>query len=130
MARSGDPRWIFLGLPFTLALFVGGRYAPTGYRLGPDGLRIERRAAPRVIPYHAIRAVDRQPRRIGGLSMVGFRGVFGHFGTFWNPSLGTHQLWVSDTGSIVWLATTDGWIAVSPDPPDAFVEHLRARIGG
>src|SRR5262249_36108009 len=37
-----DPRWIFLSLPFTLMVFVLGRYAPTAYRLGADGIRIDR----------------------------------------------------------------------------------------
>lgn len=130
MAKSGDLRWVFLGLPFTLVLFVGGRYAPTGYRLGSDGLHIERRAGPRVIPYRAIRLVDRQARRTGGLSVLGFKGAFGHFGRFWNPSIGTYQLWLTNTHSIVWLATTAGWVAVSPDRPDEFVARLRAHIGG
>jgi Bacterial PH domain len=128
-AKSGDPRWIFLGLPFTLVLFVAGRYAPTGYRLGADGLHIERRAAARVIPYHAIRAVDREPRRVGGLSMLGFKGLFGHLGRFWNPTTGVHRLWLTNTHSIVWLRTATGWVAVSPDRPDEFVERLRARAG-
>lgn len=129
-AKSGDPRWIFLGLPFTFVLFVAGRYAPIAYRLSADGLHIERRAAAKVIPYHAIHAVDREPRRIGGLSTMGFKGVFGHFGRFWNPTVGTHQLWLTNTRSIVWLETATGWVAVSPDRPDEFVERLRARIGG
>ena len=129
-AKSGDLRWIFLGLPFTLALFVAGRYAPIAYRLGADGLSIERRAGPRVIPYRAILAVDRAPRRAGGLSVMAFKGVFGHFGRFWNSTVGFHQLWLTNTHSIVWLRTATGWVALSPDRPDEFVERLRARAGG
>ncbi|MGH7388195.1 MAG: PH domain-containing protein [Candidatus Rokuibacteriota bacterium] len=128
-AQTGDLRWIFLGLPFALVLFVAGRFAPTGYRLGPQGVHIERRAWAKVTPYREIRGVDREPRRIVGMSMMGSNGVFGRFGRFWNMSIGFYQLWLSNTRTIVWLHTSDGLIALSPDRPDEFVERLRARLG-
>jgi len=127
---TGDLRWIFLGLPFTLVLFVAGRYAPNAYRLATDGVHIERRAGPKVIPYRTIRNVDREPRPIGGVSVLGSKGVFGRFGRFWNPTLGSYQLWLSNTHGVVWLHTTSGWVAVSPDRPDDFVDRLRARGPG
>ncbi|HSF03907.1 MAG TPA: PH domain-containing protein [Solirubrobacterales bacterium] len=127
-AQRGDLRWIFLGLPFTLVLFVAGRFAPTGYRLGLEGVRIERRAGAKVIPYRAIRGVDREPRRTVGMSMLGSNGVFGRFGRFWNLRLGFYQLWLSNTRTVVWLHASDGLIALSPDRPDEFVARLRARL--
>ena len=54
--QSGDPRWLFVSLPFTLLLFVVGRFAPAGYRLDADGLHVERKAGPKVIAYRTIRA--------------------------------------------------------------------------
>lgn len=127
-AQTGDLRWLFLGLPVTLALFVLGRLAPTGYRLAGDGVHVLRRAGPRIIAYRAIRAVDRAPRPLRGISFTATRGIFGHFGTLWNTSLGFYRVFITNSDSVVWLETSDGWIALSPDRPDEFVDRLRARL--
>ena len=124
--KTGDARWLFLSLPFMLMIFVMGRFAPTGYRLAPDGVRVERRARSTVIPYRRIRAVDRQPRSVAGLSMFGSQGVFGRFGTFWNMRLGFYRLYVTNRAAVVWLATDDGWVGLSPDRPEEFVRRLEA----
>jgi len=129
-ARSGDPRWLFLSLPFTLLILVAGWFAPTGYHLAADGVRVERRAGARVIPYRAIRAVDREPRPLQGLTVAACRGVFGRFGRFWSPHLGFYRLYVTDGARVVWLTTDRGLVGLSPDRPDAFVEALRRRAGG
>jgi Bacterial PH domain len=127
-ARSGELLWLFLSVPITLALLVMARYAPTGYRLGPEGVVIERRAGAKVIPYREIRSVDRIPRPIGGISMTASNGVFGRFGHFWNSTLGFYRLFVTDRDKIVWLGTTRGWTGLSPDRPDEFVERLSGKI--
>jgi hypothetical protein len=127
--QSGDVSWMLLGLPFTLALFVMARLAPSGYALAGDGVHIERRIGPRVIPYRSIRAVDRAPRRVGGLSVTGSKGIFGRFGRFWNTELGLYRLYLSNTDAVVWLDTTDGLVGLSPDRPDEFVDRLRGRLG-
>ena len=126
--KTGDARWLFLSLPFMLMIYVMGRLAPTGYRLAPDGVRVERRARSTVIPYRRIRSVDREPRSVAGLSMFGSQGVFGRFGTFWNMRLGFYRLYVTNRDAVVWLATDDGWVGLSPDRPDEFAEKLRARM--
>jgi hypothetical protein len=128
--KSGDPRWMFLSLPFTLVVFVIARYAPSGYRLAADGVRVERRAGAVVIPYRRIRAVDRALRPVGGMSLFGSKGVFGRFGRFWNTQLGFYRLFLSNRDAIVWLSTEDGWVGLSPDRPDEFVARLQARQGG
>ncbi|MBI4635472.1 MAG: hypothetical protein HY727_03895 [Candidatus Rokubacteria bacterium] len=126
--RSGDPRWLFASLPFTLVLFVAGRFAPTGYRLAPEGIQIERKAGAKLIPYRKIRGVDRAERRVNGLTALGSRGVFGRFGRFWNPSLGFYRLYLANRSNLVWLATDDGWVGLSPDRPGEFVERLQGRL--
>ncbi len=126
--KSGDPRWLFAGLPFALVLFVAGRFAPSGYRLAGDGLQIERKAGPKVIPYRKIRSADREARRVNGITVMGSKGVFGRFGRFWNPSLGFYRLYLSNRENIVWLATDDGLVGLSPDRPDEFVERLQGRL--
>ena len=125
--KTGDVRWLFLSLPFMLMIFVMGRFAPTGYRLAPDGVRVERRAWSVVIPYGRIRGVDRAPRSLVGLSMFGSQGVFGRFGSFWNMRLGFYRLYLTNRNTIVWLATDGGWVGLSPDRPDEFVTRLQAH---
>lgn len=115
-------------MPLTLALLLMARFAPVGYRLASEGVYVERRAGPKVISYRDIRSVDRAPRPLAGITMMGSNGVFGRFGQFWNLRLGFYRLFVSDRGKVVWLQTTRGWIALSPDRPDEFVERLRARL--
>jgi hypothetical protein len=127
--QSGDPRWLVLSLPFTLMLLVAGRYAPSGYRLADDGLHVERRARARVIAYRRIRRVDRDARRLNGLTVMGSTGVFGRFGKFWNPSLGFYRLELTNRDHVVWLTTDDGLVGLSPDRPDEFVARLAERLG-
>jgi hypothetical protein len=126
--KSGDVRWLFLSLPVTLVLFVIGRYAPVAYRLAGDGVHVERRAGPKVVPYRRVRSVDREPRAVGWLSVFASKGVFGRFGWFWSPTLRFHRAYLTNQDNVVWLDTDDGWIALSPDRPDDFVDRLRGRV--
>ena len=127
--KTGNPRWLFLSLPFAVVLFVIGCYAPQGYRLAADGVHVERRAGPRVIPYRMIRSVDRVARPLAGISLTASKGIFGRFGRFWNSTLGSYRLFLTNRESVVWLQTTsDGWVAISPDRADEFVVRLRTRI--
>lgn len=126
--RSGNPYWLFASFPFALVLWVTGRFAPTGYRLGADGVHVERRAGPTVIPYRRIRAVDREARPLGGITVTGCKGVFGRFGRFWNTTLGFYRLFLTNREAVVWLSTDGGWIGLSPDRPDEFVERLRNHL--
>jgi hypothetical protein len=128
-AHTSELIWLFLGLPFLLMLLVAARLAPAGYHLAADGVHVERKAGPKVIPYADIRAVDLEARRHGGLTMAGSNGLFGRFGQFWNPRLGLYRLYLSNTHSVVWIHTTRGLVGISPDRPEEFVERLTARIG-
>ncbi|MBI4246157.1 MAG: hypothetical protein HY614_03115 [Candidatus Rokubacteria bacterium] len=127
--KSGEPRWFSLPLPFALILFFVARFAPTGYRLAPDGLHVERRAGPTVIAYAMIRSVDRLPRPLAGFGLNASKGVFGRFGRFWNTTLGFYRLFLTNRQNVVWLQTSGGWVGLSPDRPDEFVERLSRRIG-
>jgi len=119
---------MFLSLPFAVILFVIGRYAPQGYRLAADGVHVERRAGPRVIPYRTIRSADRVARPLAGISVTASKGLFGRFGRFWNSTLGSYRLFLTNRDTVVWLQTTTGLIGISPDRPDEFVALLRTRI--
>lgn len=127
-ATTGDPRWLLVSLPFTLILWIFGRFAPTAYALGADGVQVHRRAGVLVIPYRTIRAVDTEHRSLAALTTFGSRGIFGHFGHFWSPRLGNFRLYLANRRDVVWLATEDGWVGLSPDHPQEFVERLRRRL--
>ena len=126
--QRGDPRWMALGLPFTLMIFALSLFAPTGYRVTADGIRVERRAGAVTIAYAKIRGVDRMPRPVAGITMFGSQGVFGRFGSFWNMRLGFYRLFLTNRASVVWLATENGWVGLSPDRPDEFVEQIEAHL--
>ena len=126
--QTGQPPWLFLSLPFTLVTFVAARYAPLAYRLAGDGVHVERKAGDHIVPYRAILAVDSTPRPLRGASLVASKGLFGRFGRFWNTTLGTYRLFLTNTDAVVWLETSTGMVALSPDRPDEFVERLRAKL--
>ncbi len=128
MIRTHDFRWLFLSLPFSIMLVVAARYAPRSYQLAADGVHIERKAGPRILAYRDIRGVDRTRRPLKGLSFGGSNGLFGRFGRFWNPRLGVYRLFLSNTRSVVWLRTTDGWVGLSPERPEAFQASLEAKL--
>src|SRR5262249_12215137 len=76
-----------------------------------------------------IRSVDRVARPLAGISLTASKGIFGRFGRFWNSTLGSYRLFLTNRESVVWLQTTsDGWVAISPDRADEFVVRLRTRI--
>lgn len=62
------------------------------------------------------------------MSAFASRGLFGHFGRFWNASLGHYRLYVTNPEAVVWLTTDGGWVGLSPDRPDEFVRRLRERL--
>jgi len=128
-AVHGDPEWLFIALPILGIFWVTLLYAPRAYRLGPDGVRIERRAGDLVVPYAAVLGVDRDRRGLAcfGAASNGFLGWY-TFGRAWRPGSGRYRLALTNRRDVVWFRTTRGWIAISPDPPDAFVDRLRERL--
>jgi hypothetical protein len=81
-----------------------------------------------VIPYRTIRSADRVERPLAGISVTASKGLFGRFGRFWNSTLGSYRLFLTNRDTVVWLQTTTGLIGISPDRPDEFVALLRTRI--
>ena len=130
MAQTGNIAWLFLSLPFTVVLFVMAQFAPRGYRITPEGLRIERTLRDRVIPWRDVRGVDDEARQLTGISVTASRGIFGWFGWFWSVRFGLYQLFVTDRRRIVWLRTERGLVGVSPDRPEEFVARVRERSAG
>ena len=130
VATSGDPSLLILPLPFLLGLWVVQGLAPAGFTLEADGVRIERRWLSRLIPYALIRAVDREPRPVGGFGAVGLNVLFGSQGPRWNRRTGWHYLAITNTTDLVYLHTARGLVVLSPSRPDEFAARLRDRVAG
>src|SRR5262245_55636800 len=128
VATSGDPSLLILPLPFLGALWVAQGLAPAGYSLEAGGLRIERRWLRTLLPYSAIRSVDRRRRPVGGLGAIGFNGLFGAHGWRWNPRTGWHYLAIANTRDLVYLDTARGLVVISPAEPDELTARLEARL--
>lgn len=128
VASSGDLGLLILPLPFLLGLWLLQGFAPAGFTLEEDGIRIERRWLSRLLPYATIRAVDREPRSLGGVGAVGLNGLFGSQGPRWNPRTGWHYLAITNTADLVYLHTTGGLVVLSPSRPDEFAARLGRRL--
>jgi hypothetical protein len=128
VATSGDLSLLILPLPFLGALWLAQGLAPSGYRLDADGLRLERRWLARLVPYPAIRSVDRERRPIGGVGAIGLNGLFGAHGWRWNPRTGWHYLAIANTSDLVYLHTRAGLVVISPAEPDRFAALLGQRL--
>jgi hypothetical protein len=128
VATSGDPALLIFPLPFLGALWFAQGLAPSGYRLEPDGLRLERRWLARFLPYGIILGADREQRAVGGIGAIGLNGLFGAHGWRWNPRTGWHYLAITDTSALVYLRTRSGLVVVSPSEPDRFAAAIAERI--
>lgn len=128
VASSGDPSLLMLPLPFLGALWLIQGLAPIGYTLEDDGLRLERRWAPRLVPYARITGCDRAARPVGGLLAAGVNGLFGSHGPRWNPRTGWHYLFMTNTDDLVFVHTRGGLLVLSPSRPDQFVAALNAEV--
>ncbi len=128
VATSGDLLFLILPLPFLGALWFAQGLAPSGYTLEEDRLILERRWLRRGIAYAAIRAIDDRPRAVGGFGSVGLNSLFGAHGLRWNPRTGRHSVFITRTSHLVWLTTSRGLVALSPEEPAAFTTRLAARL--
>lgn len=129
VATSGDMLFLILPLPFLGALWAAQGFAPSGYTLTDRGLVLERRWFRRVLPYAAITQIDGRQRPVGGLGTVVVNSLFGSHGLRWNPRTGRHYIFITRTSDLVWLTTSRGLVALSPERPAEFTAQLAGRLG-
>jgi hypothetical protein len=115
---------------FTAGIAIGGwALAPRGFAIGDGRLRILRNGWPStVIPLDAIRTVgvlDPDALR-GSLKLLGMGGLFGYYGLFRSPTLGSYRLHATRAGGLVMVRTEGRTLVLTPEPPDAFAEALLA----
>jgi hypothetical protein len=136
-ATSGDPVATAFGAVLAalvlLVLALSWAFAPTGYTVERDAVRVERRArAPLEIPLAAVRAVGPLPDRavLRALRLGGSGGLFGWYGRHWTRALGELRVHATRRTGLVQLDTPDARWVLTPEPADRFVEEVLARAPG
>jgi hypothetical protein len=115
---------------FSAAVAVGAwAFAPRGFAIDKGRLRILRNGWPSTeIPLETVRAVALlEPDALrGSLKLLGMGGLFGYYGLFRSPTLGSYRLHATRGGGLVLVRSEARTLVLTPEPPDAFVEALLA----
>jgi hypothetical protein len=132
---SGALKANLRGIALAVSVFSGGiaigawAFAPRSFAIGDGMLRILRNGWPSTkIPLDTIRTVsllDPDALR-GSLKLLGMGGLFGYYGLFRSPVLGSYRLHATRAGGLVLVRTERRTVVLTPDPPDGFVEALLA----
>jgi hypothetical protein len=115
---------------FSAGLAIGAwALAPRGYAIGSEHLRILRNGWPSLdLPLGEIRAVallDPDVLR-GSVKLLGMGGLFGYYGRFRSPVLGSYRLHATRSAGLVLVRTDRGVHVLTPEPPDDFADALLA----
>jgi hypothetical protein len=132
---SGALKANLRGIAAAVSVFSGGiaigawALAPRGFAIGDGLLRVLRNGWPSTdIRLDAVRTVsllDPDALR-GSLKLLGMSGLFGYYGLFRSPVLGSFRLHGTRAGGLVLVKTEGRTLVLTPEPPDAFVEALLA----
>jgi hypothetical protein len=124
------------------AVAVGGwALAPRGFEIGAGKLRVLRNGWRALeVPLAEIRAVAHADPGVlvGSIRLLGTGGLFGYYGLFRSPGLGTYRLYATRSEGIVLVRGARRALVLTPEPADAFVTALlaaapdarRERVGG
>jgi hypothetical protein len=113
---------------FSSAVAVGAwALAPRGFAIGDGRLRFLRNGWPsQEIPLGEIRTIavlDPDALR-GSLKLLGMGGLFGYYGWFRSPSLGSFRLHATRSRGLVLVRTETRTHVLTPEPPEDFAEAL------
>ena len=112
---------------------VAWALAPRGYGVGEGRLRVLRNGWPAVsVPLADVRGVmvlDSDALR-GSLKLLGMGGLFGYYGLFRSPALGSYRLYATRGTGLVLVRTERRVIVLTPEPAEDFVEALLAASPG
>ena len=113
------------------ALVIAVRaFAPTGYEVDHDGVRICRsRWRDVFIPIGEIAGVRPiELHRV--IRVMGVGGMFGSWGRFTSRQLPSFRGYVTRRSHLVCLDLSDGdHVVVSPDDPDRFIAAVKRELG-
>lgn len=80
----------------------------------------------------SVRRLDTTDARLlgllgGALRTFGSAGLFGHFGSYRSPALGSFRLYATRGDGFVLLETERGPVVLTPGDPDRFYAEIAAR---
>ncbi len=131
-----EPAWSALaGSAMIAPLLLGWALAPKGFIIASKELVIDRPLRPVRLPLSEIRTVRRldaaDSRRLGllggALRTFGSSGMFGYFGRFRSPALGSFRLYATRGDGFVLLDTEREPVVVTPGDADRFCAEIDAR---
>lgn len=124
------------GVALAIAVFSAGTaslawaFAPRGFALGAGALRVLRNGWwPTVVPLAGVRSageIDAEALR-GSVRTLGVGGLFGSYGLYRSPALGSFRLHATRSSGLVLVRTDSRVYVVTPDRPAEFVEALLAE---
>lgn len=120
-------RELRLGLALLILLvpLVTYLYSPTGFSVGPEGVRIHKPGGTVLLPLGSLRAARRAaPGELCGLRTFGSGGLFGYFGWFWTRSLGHYRAYITSRHHMVLVQAERAYL-LSPERPEDFLARLR-----
>jgi len=124
------PAWLIAGLTLMLAAIVyfTRALAPRGFALNDIELVIDRTLRPVKIPLASItetRRLEAAEMKLT-LRLMGASGFYGHYGWFWNKTLGKFRLYSGRFNNLVLARSGKTIFILGPEDPDTFITDLRA----
>jgi hypothetical protein len=118
-----------LGLLPPLLVGVSALFCIRGYAVEEDALLIRRLLWTTRISLAGLQSAAVVPKAMNGsLRTCGNGGLFSFTGWYWNRSLGSYRAWVTDLPNTVVLRVGGRTLVLSPEPAEAFVRDLQARL--
>jgi hypothetical protein len=108
-------------------------WAPKGYQVARDGIRILRPIGPKWIPASEVAEVqvgeDGMLRATNTIRTFGVGGLYGYYGYFYNKRLRHFTAYMTRSDSLALIRKTNGkYVLLSPDDADDFVNTVNTLI--
>ena len=126
-------RLVLVSIPLIISVGVlGGAYlfAPRGFSLTGEGVRVERLVGSFTIPYLEIaEAKLLEELTWKGLRLFGVGGFYGFYGLYYSSGIGKFWAYTGRRSKLILLELKDGRkLVLGPEPPEAFLEALKRRV--
>jgi hypothetical protein len=118
-------------LPFS-ALCVPWLFRPQAYYIDNDALVVLRSVSNIKLPYSEINHIGiiKAQDLKGMVRLFGSGGLFGYFGRFYNPKLGSVHLWIGSRKQLLMVTMKNGNKYLFSPKEEGMAEHLRELMLG